>query len=126
VAAWERASCLPLGAETVLAFVTGVGTFALAAVVLERVDSLIVAAFLGIVFLIAVIAIARFVGIAYAVPVGFAGKLAYDWFYFRSTPLLEFPDYANLVDLSVCLALARIFRGLLVGGCGGRVGTCRW
>jgi signal transduction histidine kinase len=105
VAAWERANSLPLGAETVLAFVTGVGTFALAAVVLERIDSAVVAAFLGVACLIAVIAIARFVSVAYAVPVGMAGKLAYDWFYLRPTPL-EFPDYAILVDLSVCLGIA--------------------
>jgi signal transduction histidine kinase len=106
VAAWERARWLPLGAETVLAFMTGVGTFVLAAVVLERIDSEIVAALLGVVCLIAVIAIARFVSVAYAVPVGMAGKLAYDWFYFRPMNLSEFPVYAILVDLSVCLAIA--------------------
>ena len=43
MAAWERASWLPLGTEIVLAFMTGAGTFVLAAVVLSGIDSDVVA-----------------------------------------------------------------------------------
>jgi signal transduction histidine kinase len=106
VAAWERAHWLPLGAEIALAFVTGAGTFALAASVLERIDSDVVAAVLGGVCLVAVIAIARFASIAYAVPAGMAGMLAFDWFYLPPTHPFAFPDTANLVDLIVYLVVA--------------------
>jgi signal transduction histidine kinase len=102
VAARERAPRLLLGAEIALSFAAGAGAFALAAVALAGVN----AAFLGVVYLFAVIAIARFAGIAYAVPVGMAGMLAFDWFYLPPTHPLEFPDSANLVDLIVYLAVA--------------------
>jgi hypothetical protein len=81
VTAWERAHRLPLGAEIALAFATGAGTFALSAVALDRIDSGVVVAFPGVVYLVAVIAIARLAGIAYAIPAGMAGMLAFDWFY---------------------------------------------
>ena len=97
--AGERGHRLPLGAEIALAFATGAATFALAAVALEGIGSGVVVAILGVVYLFAVIAIARFTSIVYAVPVGMAGMLAYDWFYLPPTHPLEFPDFANLVDL---------------------------
>ena len=79
MAAWERVGRLPLGAEIALALAAGAGTFALAAVAFAGIDSGVVAALLGVVVLVAVIAIARFVSVAYAVPVGMAGMLAFDW-----------------------------------------------
>jgi signal transduction histidine kinase len=106
VAAWERGYRLPLGAEIVLAFATGAGTFALAAVALKDVGPGVVVAFLGVVYILAVIAIARFASIAYAVPMGMAGLLAYDWFYLPPTHPLAFPDFDNLVDLVVYLGVA--------------------
>jgi signal transduction histidine kinase len=106
VTAWERARRLPLGAEIALAFATGAGTFALAAVALDRIDTGSRVAVLGVLFLVGVIAIARFAGIAYAVPAGMAGMLAYDWFYLAPTHPLEFPDSANLVDLIAYLMVA--------------------
>jgi signal transduction histidine kinase len=106
VAAWERVGRLPLGAEIALALAAGAGTFALAAAAFAGIDSGVVAAFFGVVLLVAVIAIARFVSVAYAVPVGMAGMLAFDWFYLPPTHPLEFPDSANLVDLIIYLAVA--------------------
>jgi signal transduction histidine kinase len=106
VAAWERGYRLPLGAEIVLALATGAGTFALAAVALKDVGPGVVVALLGVVYLVAVIAIARFASIAYAVPMGMAGLLAYDWFYLPPTHPLAFPDFVNLVDLVVYLGVA--------------------
>ncbi len=104
--AWERGHRVPPVAEIALATATGAGTFALAAVALDGISSGVVVALLGVVYIVAVIAIARFAGIAYAVPVGMAGMLAYDWFYLPPTHPLEFPDVANLVDLIVYLGVA--------------------
>ncbi|MEK6440602.1 GAF domain-containing protein [Pseudonocardia sp. T1-2H] len=106
MAARERGYRLPLGAEIVLAFATGAGTFALAAVALKDVGPGVVVAFLGVVHLFAVIAIARFASIAYAVPMGMAGLLAYDWFYLPPTHPLAFPDFVNLIALVVYLGVA--------------------
>jgi signal transduction histidine kinase len=106
VTAWERAHRLPHGAEIVLAFATGAGTFALVAVVLAGIDARVGVALLGVVYLFAVIAVARQASIAYAVPVAMAGMLAYDWYYLPPTHPLEFPDSANLVDLTVYLGVA--------------------
>jgi signal transduction histidine kinase len=108
--AWERGHRLPLVAEIPLAAAAGAGTFALAAVALEGISSGVVVALLGVVYVVAVIAIARFAGIAYAVPVAMAGMLAYDWFYLPPTHPFEFPDTANLVDLIVYLGV-----GVLLG-----------
>src|ERR1700754_50666 len=91
---------------------TGAGTFVLAAVVLTGIHSDVVAALLGAVCLVALIAIARFAGVAYAIPVGMAGMLAFDWFYLPPTHPLEFPDTANLVDLIVYLVVAVLLGGL--------------
>jgi signal transduction histidine kinase len=104
--AWERGHRLPLVAEIPLAAATGAGTFVLAAVALEGINSGVVVALLGVVYIVAVIAIARFASIAYAVPVAMAGMLAYDWFYLPPTHPLEVPDAANLVDLIVYLGVA--------------------
>jgi signal transduction histidine kinase len=110
VAAWERVGRLSLGAEIALALVAGAGAFVVAAVALAGIDSGVVAASFGVVYVVAVIAIARFASIAYAVPVGMAGMLAFDWFYLPPTHPLDFPDAANLVDLIVYLAV-----GVLLG-----------
>ena len=103
---WERAHRLPLGAEIALAFGTGVGTFALAAVVLAGIDTGVVVALLGVVYTLVVVAIARLASVAYAVPVAMAGLLAYDWYYLPPTHPLALPDSGNLVDLIVYLGVA--------------------
>ena len=104
--AWERAHRLPLGAEIALAFVTAAGTFALAGVSLRSIGTGAGVALLGVAYLFAVIAIARFAGVAYAVPAGMAGMLAYDWYYLAPTHPLELPDPANLVDLIAYLGVS--------------------
>lgn len=111
-AGWERARRLPLAAEIALSFAAGAGTFTLSALVLAGVDAPVVAGLLGIVYLLVVIAIARFASIAYAVPVGMAGMLAFDWFYLPPTHPLEFPDSVNLLDLVVYLAVSVLLGGL--------------
>jgi signal transduction histidine kinase len=115
----ERAGRLSLGADVALAFAIGAGTFALGAVLLDGIDTDVVVAFLGVVFVFSVVAIARLAGIAYAVPVAMAGMLAYDWYYLAPTHPLEFPDSANLVDLIVYLGVA-VLLGQLAAHAGRR------
>ena len=103
---WERARRLPLVAEIALSFAAGIGAFTLSALAFAKVDAPVLAGFLGIVYLVAVIAIARFASIAYAVPVGMAGLLAMDWFYLPPTHPLEFPDAVNLLDLVLYLGVS--------------------
>jgi signal transduction histidine kinase len=105
VTARERAQPFPLGVEIALAFTAGAAAFALAAVVFDGVDSDVVVVLLGAIYLASVVAVAQ-VGIAYAVPVGMAGILAYDWYYLPPTHPLEVPDSANLVHLIVYLGVA--------------------
>jgi hypothetical protein len=63
-----------------LAFLAGAAGFWLAAAALSAIDSDVVAALLGLAYIAAIVAIARVWGVAYAVPVGMAGMLSYDWF----------------------------------------------
>ena len=81
----------------------GAVSFALAAVVVERADSDVVMALLGVAYVVAIVAMFRAWGVAYAVPPAMAGLLAYDWYYLPPTHPLAFPDSANLVDLLVYL-----------------------
>jgi signal transduction histidine kinase len=106
VNAWERARRVSLAAEGGLAFVAGASAFWLAGAALAGIDSDVIAALLGAAYLVAVIAIARMLGVVYAVPVAMAGMLAYDWFYLPPTHRFEVPDTANLVDLIAYLGVA--------------------
>ena len=108
-----RADRAGLLAEPALAFAAGAVTFWLAGAALAAIDSDIVVALFGVAFVAALIAVARILGVAYAVPVGMAGMLAYDWFYLPPTHAFEVPDTANLVDLTVYLGA-----GVLIGQLG--------
>jgi GAF domain-containing protein len=101
-----RAQRVPLGAEIALAFLAGAGTFALVAVVVAGIESDVPIVLLGVLLVAAIVAVARLGGVAYAVPIGMAGMLAYDWYYLPPIHPLEFPDSANLADLLVYLAVA--------------------
>jgi signal transduction histidine kinase len=100
-------------AEVALAFGAGAASFWLAGAALAALDSDVVVALLGVAFVLALIAVARILGVAYAVPIGMAGMLAYDWFYLPPTHAFEVPDTANLVDLAVYLGA-----GVLIGQLG--------
>jgi signal transduction histidine kinase/uncharacterized protein YoaH (UPF0181 family) len=110
VTPWTRARLVPLGAEAALAFVAGAAFFTVAAVAVERADSDVVVALLGVAYVAAIVAMFRAWGVAYAVPSAMAGLLAYDWYYLPPTHPLEFPDSENLADLLVYLAV-----GVLIG-----------
>jgi signal transduction histidine kinase len=106
----ERAQRARPVREVALAFLAGGAGFWLAAAALSAIDSGVVAALLGLAYVAAVVAIARVWGVAYAVPVGMAGMLSYDWFYLPPTHTFEVPDTANLLDLLIFLGV-----GVLLG-----------
>lgn len=78
---WSRRNRSRLEVEIVLALVVGAIAFALAAPVSRAAQSHVPALLLGLVFVAAVLAVARFAGLVYAVPVGLVSLLAYDWYF---------------------------------------------
>jgi hypothetical protein len=70
-------------AEVVLAVVVGVAAFVVAAVVSTAARSHVPAALLGLLLLLllVVLAVARFAGILYALPVGVVTIEAFDWYF---------------------------------------------
>ena len=108
-----RAPRAGLAAEAALAFAAGAATFWFAGAALAGLHSDPVVALLGAAFVVVLIAVARTLGVAYAVPVGMAGILAYDWFYVAPTHAYEFPDTANLVELIIYVGA-----GVLIGQVG--------
>jgi signal transduction histidine kinase len=97
---------IPLGVEIALAYLAGAGTFVLVAVVVAGIQSDVPIVIFGILLVAAVVGLARFEGVAYAVPIAMAGMLAYDWYYVPPIVPLEIPDSANLAELLVYLVVA--------------------
>jgi hypothetical protein len=80
-----RAAGVPLGAEFALALAVGAVSFTVLAVVLANLEPGTLVAVIGAAGILAVLAVERQWGIAYAVPAGMAGLVAYDWFVFPPT-----------------------------------------
>src|SRR4051794_17170486 len=97
---------VPAGTEAVLALCAGTATFALVAVTLAATESDLVTLFVGAGCITAIVATARFWGIAPAAPVAMAGLLAFDWFQFPPTHPHRFPSAADLAALFAYLGLA--------------------
>ncbi|MDX6246751.1 MAG: hypothetical protein QOF10_111, partial [Kribbellaceae bacterium] len=97
---------ITLGVEIALAYLAGAGTFVLVAVVVAGIQSDVPIVIFGILLVAAVVGLARFEGVAYAVPIAMAGMLAYDWYYVPPIVPLAIPDSANLAELLVYLAVA--------------------
>ena len=91
--------------EIVLAVVTGVVAFVVAAVVSTAARSHVPAVLLGLLFLLVVLAVARFAGILYALPVGVVTILAFDWYFL---PPLRNLDGATVLVLGLFLAMSVI------------------
>ena len=102
MAAWPRRWRGRLGAEIVLALVVGVAAFVLVAVVGTVARSHVSAAFVGILLLLAVLAVARYAGILYSLPVGVVTLLAFDWYFL---PPLRRLDAAALLVLGLVLVM---------------------
>ena len=86
--------------EIVLAVVVGVAAFVVAAVVSTAARSHVPTMLLGLVLLLAVLAVARFAGILYALPVGVVTILAFDWYFL---PPLRNLDGATVLVLGLFL-----------------------
>src|SRR6266516_4618293 len=91
--------------EIVLAVVVGVAAFVVAAVLSTAARSHVPTVLLGVVLLLAVLAVARFAGILYALPVGVVTIAAFDWYFL---PPLRNLDGATVLVLSLFLGMAVI------------------
>ena len=91
--------------EIVLAVVVGVAAFVVAAVVSTAARSHVPAVLLGLLLLLAVLAVARFAGILYALPVGVVTIEAFDWYFL---PPLRNLDGATVLVLGLFLGMAVI------------------
>jgi signal transduction histidine kinase len=91
--------------ENVLAVVVGVAAFVVAALVSTVARSHVPAVLLGLLLLLAVLAVARFAGVLYALPVGVVTILALDWYFL---PPLRQLDAATVLVLGLFLAVAVI------------------
>jgi signal transduction histidine kinase len=100
--------------EIALAFMASAATFAAVGAALAGMDSGVLAVLPGALCLAAVIALARILSIAYAVPVAMAGVLAYDWFQLPPTHAFDFPRSADLAELVVFFAVAVLVGQLAV------------
>ncbi len=95
-------------AEVVLAVIVGVAAFVVAAVVSTAARSHVPAALLGLLLLLVVLAVARFAGILYALPVGAVTIEAFDWYFL---PPLRNLDGATVFVLGLFLAVSVIVGG---------------
>ena len=93
------------GVEIVLALAVGVAAFVLAVVVGAAARSHVPAVLFGVLLLLAVLAVARFAGILYALPAGVVTILAFDWYFL---PPLRNLDAATVLVLGLFLGMAVI------------------
>jgi signal transduction histidine kinase len=91
--------------EIVLALVVGVAAFVVAAVVSTAARSHVPAVLLGLLLLLAVLAVACFAGIMYALPVGVVTIEAFDWYFL---PPLRNLDGATVLVLGLSLGMSVI------------------
>ncbi len=94
-----------LGVEIVLALAVGVVAFVLVAVVGAAARSHVPSLLFGVLLLLAVLTVARFAGILYALPVGVVTILAFDWYFL---PPLRKLDAATVLVLALFLVMAAI------------------
>ena len=95
--------------EIVLAVVVGVAAFVVAALVSTAARSHVPAVLLGLLLLLAVLAVARFAGVLYALPVGVVTIEAFDWYFL---PPLRALDAATVLVLGLFLGVAVIVGAL--------------
>ena len=91
--------------EIVFAVLVGVVAFVVAALVSTAARSHVPAVLLGLLLLLAVLAVARYAGILYALPVGVVTIEAFDWYFL---PPLRNLDTATVLVLGLFLAMSVI------------------
>ena len=105
VSAEPRGRRSRLGVEVVLALAAGVAAFVLAAVVGAAARAHVPDVLFGVLLLLVVLAVARFGGVLYALPVGTATILAFDWYFL---PPLRNLDGPTVLVLGLFLGMAVI------------------
>jgi signal transduction histidine kinase len=108
VTSWSQWRRGRFWAEIVLAVVVGVAAFVVAAVVCTAARSHVPAVLLGLLLLLVVLAVARFAGILYALPVGAVTIEAFDWYFL---PPLRTLDGDTVLVLGLFLAASVIVGG---------------
>jgi signal transduction histidine kinase len=103
VTSWSRWRRGRFWVEIVLAVVVGVAAFVVAALVSTAAQFNVPALLLGLLLLLAVLAIARYAGILYALPVGVVTIEAFDWYFL---PPLRALDGATVVVLGLFLGMS--------------------
>ena len=106
-----------MGAEVALAFAAGIAAFAVVSVAVAAAHTTPVVLILIAVCIATVLAIFRYLGVAYAVPAALAAILAFDWFYIPPTHPEAFPSAESLADLrskELPFAINKLFSGQLV------------
>ncbi|GAA4452142.1 histidine kinase [Phytohabitans houttuyneae] len=98
----------PFWVEVVLATVAGAVAFVLAALACTAARDRLPGAAVALLLLLAVLAVARFAGILYALPVGVVSVQAFDWYYL---PPLRVLDAATVFVLALFLAVSVIVGG---------------
>jgi signal transduction histidine kinase/putative methionine-R-sulfoxide reductase with GAF domain len=105
VTSWSQSRRGRFWVEIVLAVLVGVAAFVVAALVSTAARSHVSAVLLGLLLLLAVLAVARFAGILYALPVGVVTIEAFDWYFL---PPLRNLDGATVLVLGLFLGMAVI------------------
>jgi signal transduction histidine kinase len=103
VTSWSQWRRRRFWVEIVLAVVVGVAAFIVAALVSTAARSHVPAVLLGLLFLLAVLTVARVAGILYALPVGVVIIEAFDWYFL---PPLRALDAATVLVLGLFLVMA--------------------
>jgi signal transduction histidine kinase len=101
------------GAEIALVYVAAATFFSVVAVAVSAAGSDAVVALLGAALIAVVAAMARWLGVQFAVPSAMAGLLAYDWYYFPPTHPRAFPDSEDLLNLLGYLAVVVVIGELV-------------
>jgi signal transduction histidine kinase len=91
--------------EILLSAVVGVAAFVAAALISTAARSHVPAVLFGLLLLVAVLAVARFSGILYALPVGVVTILAFDWYFL---PPLRALDASTVLVLGLFLVMSVI------------------
>ncbi|MCW2505331.1 MAG: hypothetical protein JWO79_3615 [Actinomycetia bacterium] len=107
---WGRGRGVPLAAELLLALLASAGSFAFSTMVVAVALPYISVVAVAVLDVAAVLAVARFWGIVYAIPIGVASVVALDWYYIPPTHASLLPDPTDVLALGIYLVI-----GVLLG-----------
>src|SRR3954471_20623162 len=99
--AWSRLLRGRLSAEIAVAFVVGAVAFAAVAAISAAARDHVPGALLGFVLIVGVLVVAYLRGVVFAVPVGLASMVAFDWYFLPPTHALAAPNVASVLALAV-------------------------